>query len=257
LIERADQYLTKLAPHLPQLDDVITSLATVTRELARNAPDLLASLGNTLVIAKGILADKQVVNQLLDVAPTATDNAQRLFSRSNVNNTVTVLQNEVPVSAALAEHPNALIDTLGGFRAFGDTFNATLAKGPYLRANLLLTGADFTRLLNVAAGAPGTVFHAIEDPTEYSAADCPHYAGASGPNCVSTAAKAAHVRVLSTGTGFGGTSSSVGSAREISAVRAAGSTITRLPGAQLSSGVLDVLLGPLLRGVPTLVQGIR
>jgi virulence factor Mce-like protein len=257
LIDRADKFLVKLAPHLPQLDDVITSLATVTRNLARNAPDLLASLANTLVISKGILADKQVVNQLLDVAPAAADNAQRLFSPTNVNNTVTVLQNEVPVSAALAARPDALIETLDGFKAFADTFNETLASGPYLRANLLLTGADFTRLLNVAGGQPGTVFHEIENPPQYTAADCPRYDGASGPNCGSGAASAAHVRVLSTGANYGGTSSSVGSDREIRAVRAAGASLTRLPGAQLSSGVLDLLLGPLLRGVPTLVQAIK
>lgn len=257
LIDRADKFLVKLAPHLPQLDDVITSLATVTRQLARNAPDLLSSLQNTLVIAKGILADKQVVNQLLAISPTAVDNAQRLFNPTNVNNTVTVLQNEVPISAALAAHPDALIETIDGFKAFADTFNATLAEGPYLRANLLLTGADFTRLLNVAAGQPGTVFHAIENPTQYDSGDCPRYDGASGPNCGSGAASASHVRVLSTGGRYGGTSSSVGSDREIRALRAAGSTITRLPGSQLSSGVLDVLLGPLLRGVPTLVQAIK
>ncbi len=80
LIAKADAYLAKLAPHLPELNDVITSLATVTRQLARNAPELLTSLANTLVVAKGILADKQVVDALLDVAPVAVDNAQRLLS---------------------------------------------------------------------------------------------------------------------------------------------------------------------------------
>jgi phospholipid/cholesterol/gamma-HCH transport system substrate-binding protein len=259
LIAKADHFLARLAPHLPKLDDVITSLATVTNHLARNAPQLLDSLANTLVVAKGILADKNVVRSLLDVAPVATDNARRLFNPTTVDNAVTVVRNEVPVSAALAEHPDALLQTILGFKVFADTFNQTLASGPYLKANLLLTSADFTQLLPAAAGKPGNVFHAIVDPPEYTAADCPRYDGASGPNCGANAPAAAGstAQVFQTGTNFGGASSSVGSARETRAVQQAASALTHLPVAQLSGGVVDVLLGPLLRGVPTLVQAAR
>lgn len=255
LIARADGYLSRLAPHLPELDDVITSLATVTARLAHNAPDLLASLANSLVVAKGILADKQVVRSLLDVAPTAVRNAGKVFDAATVDNAVTVVRNEVPVSAALAAHPAALAQTILGFRTFADTFNGTLADGPYLNADILLTGADFTQLFPTAAGGKGNVFHAIVNPPEYTAADCPRYAGASGPNCPAGAApRSARVRVLRSGTNYGGTSSSIGSVRESRAVRMAASAITRLPEASLPSGVVDVLLGPLLRGVPTLLQ---
>jgi virulence factor Mce-like protein len=256
LITHADGYLTRLAPHLPELNDVITSLASVTETLARDAPDLLASLANTLVVAKGILADKQVVAQLLDAAPGAVDAAQRLLSPDVVAHAVTLVQNEVPVTAALAANPSALIDTISGFRAFARTFNATLADGPYLNANLLLTGADFTQLTNTAAGGKGNVFHAIVNPPEYTPADCPRYDGADGANCPTgrAAAAAQHVRVMTTGTNYGGTSSSVGSTREISAVSAAASTITRMPQANLVPAVVDLLLGPLLRGTPTILQ---
>jgi virulence factor Mce-like protein len=254
LIDRADRLLTTIAPHLPELDDVITSLATVTGELARNAPDLLGTLRNTLVLAKGILRDKQVVTELLAVAPTAVDNARRLFSPTTVDSAVTVVQNEVPITEALAAKPDALIETITGFKAFADTFNKTLAKGPYLRANLLLTGADFTRLVNVAAGAKGSVFHEIVNPKEYTAADCPRYDGASGPNCPATTSA---VQALTTGTNYGGTSSSVGSARELRVVRSAAGTITRLPASSISGSVVDLLLGPLLRGVPTILRSVR
>lgn len=253
LIDRADRLLTTIAPHLPELDDVITSLATVTGQLARNAPDLLSSLSNTLVLAKGILRDKQVVSDLLSVAPAAVDNAQRLFSATTVDHVVTLVQNEVPISAALAARPDALIDTITGFKAFADTFNKTLAQGPYLHANLLLTGADFTRLVNVAAGAQGSVFHSIVNPTEYTLADCPRYDGASGPNC--PAGQSA--QVLTTGTNYGGTSSSVGSAQEIRTLQAAAATITGLPASKLSGSVVDLLLGPLLRGTPTILRAVR
>jgi phospholipid/cholesterol/gamma-HCH transport system substrate-binding protein len=263
LIAKADGYLTRLAPHLPQLDDVIRSLATVTGRLARNAPQLLDSLANTLVIAKGILADKDALRSLLDVAPVAVDNARALLNPATVDNAITVVRNEVPVSAALAARPDALTETVLGFKVFADTFNQTLAKGPYLNANILLTGADFTQLLPASAGRPGNVFHAIVNPPEYTPADCPRYAGASGPNCgaaqpadsaTADSSAASDVRVFRTGHNFGGASSSIGSARETRVVRAVASTLTRLPASQVPAGVVDVLLGPLLRGVPTLVQ---
>jgi phospholipid/cholesterol/gamma-HCH transport system substrate-binding protein len=255
LIGKADDYLVKLAPHLPELDEVIISLARVTGEIARNAPDLLSSLANTLVLAKGILADKQVVRSLLAVAPTAVDNAQRLLSPRTVDNIVTVLQDQVPVTAALAANPDALPDTIAGFKAFADTFNQTLSSGPYLKANLLLTGADFAQLINVGAGQKGNVFHAIVDPPPYTNADCPHYEGASGPNCPSGAgANRGSVRLLTTGSNYGGTSSSIGSAKEIRAVRAAASTITRISERDLSDATTDLLLGPVLRGTPTVVR---
>jgi phospholipid/cholesterol/gamma-HCH transport system substrate-binding protein len=257
LIARADGYLTRLAPHLPQLDDVIRSLATVTAHLARNAPQLLDSLANTLVVARGILADKNVVRSLLDVAPVAVDNARKLFNPATVDNAVTVVRNEVPVSAALADRPDALTQTILGFKVFADTFNSTLADGPYLNANILLTGADFTQLFPASAGRQGNVFHAIVNPPEYTPADCPRYAGASGPNCgvaQPATARDQGVRIFRTGHDFGGTSSSIGSARESRAVRAAASALTHVPASQLPAGIVDVLLGPLLRGVPTLVQ---
>jgi phospholipid/cholesterol/gamma-HCH transport system substrate-binding protein len=254
LIARADSYLRKLAPHLPELDDVITSLATVTEEVARNAPALLTSLANTLVVAKGILAEKQAVNGLLTIAPTAVDNAQLLLSPRTVDNTVTILREQVPVTAALADNPSALADTLKGFKQFADTFNKALAGGS-LKANLLLTGADFTELINVAAGQQGKVFQTIVNPPLYTSADCPRYDGASGPNCGAGAgANSAHTQLLTTGDEYGGTSSSVGSAKEARAVRAAASSLTKVPESHLHDATTDLLLGPLLRGSATVIR---
>jgi hypothetical protein len=168
---------------------------------------------------------------------------------------VTILQDEVPVTGALAANPNALADTIAGFKAFADTFNQTLASGPYLKANLLLTGADFTQLVNVAAGQQGNVFHAIVNPPEYTTADCPRYGGTPGPNCGGGGGTdSAGARLLTSGTNFGGTSSSIGSSKEQQVIRSAASTITRIPAADLSDATTDLLLGPVLRGTPTVIR---
>ncbi len=259
LIHRADTFLRKLAPHMGELDDVITSLATVTDELARNAPDLLDSLANTLVVSRGVLRDKQALQALLAIGPAAVGNAQRLLSPATVNNAVTVLQNEVPVTRAFADNPDALADTIAGFREFARTFNQALASGPYLKANILLTGADFAQLINLGAGQKGNVFHAIVNPPEYTRADCPRYGGAAGASCSGAGTSADGARVLTTagGPNYGGASSSVGSPAELRAVTAAAATITGRPAGQLSSATADLLLGPLLRGTTTYVRGGR
>lgn len=242
LIEDADDYLIHLAPQLPDLDHVITSLATVTRTLARNSPALLRSVGDLLVLSRGILADKQAIATLLDVAPQAIRDATALLSPHNVDNAVSILRTQQPVLAAFAADPTALPRTIDGFKEFADSFAQALGDGPYLKVNIIITGANVSALVGVAAGRKGTLFSATSDPPEYTASDCPRYPGADGPNCTTT------------GTAFGGTSSSVGSPREVAAVRGAASAITGLPASRIPPAV-DLLLGPLLRGTATVIGG--
>jgi virulence factor Mce-like protein len=254
LIGRADDYLRKLAPHLGELNDVVRSLATVTDEIAKNTPSLLVSLRHTLVLAQGILDERVAVHDLLAIAPTALDNAGKLLNQRNVDNAVTIMREQVPVSAAIADNPAAIADTLHGFKSFADTFNQALSSGPYLRANILLTGANLADLLNVATGQKGEVFNSVVNPPEYTTADCPRYDGAAGPNCGTPTAQSRSVsQLLSTGTNYGGTSGSVGSGKEVAAVKAAASSITRLPVNHIPDAV-DLLLGPLLRGTPTVIR---
>jgi hypothetical protein len=120
--------------------------------------------------------------------------------------------------------------------------------------NLLLTGVDFAALIPVGSGAKGTVFDAISNPRVYTNADCPRYNGAAGPNCGSgTSGQTADKRVLTTGSNYGGNSSSVGSPKEVRTVKAAASSITGIPAALIPDAA-DLLLGPLLRGTPTVIR---
>jgi virulence factor Mce-like protein len=253
LIHRADAYLRKLAPHLPQFDDVIDSLATVTDGLADDAPDLLQSLRNTLVISKGILDSRQAVAELLAIAPTAVDNAQRLLSPSTVDSAVTVARDEMPVTAALARNPNALADTLAGFRAFGATFNKVV-HGNAIRVNVLITGLDLATIPALVGGQEEPVLK-IRNPPEYTTADCPHYGAQAGPNCGGGSPDSRHERLLTTtDRSWGGSVGSVGSPAEQRIVRSAASTLTHLPKSRIDPVLTDLLLGPVLRGTPTIVS---
>jgi virulence factor Mce-like protein len=253
LVTRADDYLRAIAPHLPELDDLITSFATVTDELAKNTPQFLQSLGNLLTVSAGIQKEKQAVANLLGIAPTAVDNAQLLLSPRNVNNAVTIFRDEVPVSAALSANPQALVQTIAGFRAFARAFGSASSSGPYIRTNIVLTGADVSELFPIITGAQGHAFDAIDDPPVYTSADCPRYQGMDGPNCgASAGTSGAHARVITTGTDYSGNVSSIGSRQEVFAVRSAASAMTGIPLTRIPEAV-DLVLGPLLRGSPTVV----
>jgi virulence factor Mce-like protein len=256
LVERADAYLRKIAPSMPQLEAVITSLATVSGELAKDSPALLASLHSLLTVSAGIQRSKQSVAALLAVAPTAVDNAQLLLSPQNIDNAVTVWRNETPVLQAFADDPQALPQTIDGFRLFASTFSKALAGHPYLKVNIVLTGANLTTIPALVLGQQGHTFDAVSDPSGYTAADCPRYPGSSGPNCPTGAGPAsASVRPLTTGGDFGGTSSSVGSPQEKRVVQQAAAAITGSPASLLLPDLTDLLLGPLLRGRPTMIVG--
>lgn len=253
LVDQADDLLRTLAPHLPQLDAVITSLATVTEHLAKNAPDLLSGLANTLVVSKGILAEKDAVANLLNVAPAAVDNAQLLLNQRNIQNAITIFRDQVPVLGAFAANPTALHQTIGGFKTFADTLGSAMSSGPYLKANIILTGANFATLLDAAGGGKGTAFTSISDPQEYTPAYCPRFPGADGPNCSAAAGKnGSSAQLLMTGTDWGGTVGSIGSNQEVFTVAAAAQTLTGQSSA--IPNTLDLLFGPLLRGTALVVK---
>jgi virulence factor Mce-like protein len=249
LVDQADTYLRRLIPQLPQLDTVLTSFSTVTRELARNSPALLQSVANLITVSKGVLANQKAFSQLLTVAPTAVANAQLLLNTNNVNHAVTIINDQVPVLSAIGNNPQALPDTINGFKVFADTFATAMTSGPFVKVNVVLSGANIAALGPVAVGQKGELFKSISDPPRYTSADCPRYAGASGPNCGGGASvnDAAVVPLM------GGTVSSVGSGQEVATVQAAASllthqTVDRFP------GFIDLLLGPLLRGSATVIR---
>lgn len=254
LVDRADTYLETLVPMLPQLDTTITSFATVTRQLARNAPALLDSVRDLIVAAKGVVANQRAFSQLLNVAPTALDNVQLLLNGRNVDNAVTVVRDQRPVLEAVAADPRALPQTIAGFKTFADVFAGPLSHGPYLQANIILTGANLAALFNLAVDQQGRVFQSVTDPPGYTAADCPRYPGLAGPGCGGTASTSgAGQRLLTQAPATNGTVGGVGGTDELAAVRATAGLLAGVPAARVPD-LADLYLGPLLRGAVTVVR---
>ncbi|MDQ2796452.1 MAG: MCE family protein, partial [Actinomycetota bacterium] len=203
LIDQTASYLDTLTPAIPDLQRTIRSFATVTEEVARNSPALLASLSNALTPAAAIVRQQASVRELLDIAPAAADDAKQLLDRIG-DNLVTVIANARPVLTALAEHPQSLADTVIGFGHVGSALSGVFHNGR-ATANVVITDANAASLVPVLLGQKTDVVDALADPPPYTAADCPRYPGASGPNCGGGASgQSAHAVLIGSGAGYGG-----------------------------------------------------
>lgn len=233
LVDEAAAYLRALAPSIPKLDAVITRFATVTSELAQDAPSLLQSLSNLLTPARAIVQQQQAVAALFNVAPGATDDATNLVA-ANGDNLVTIVSNERPFLAALSANPNALTDSITGFRSFATALNSTFHNGR-ASLNVVISGINTSALVPLLLGQPSEVLHQLADPPTYSAAQTD-----------------AAIR-LQTGAHTGGTASSAGDPNEVAAVRAVVSAITGAPPASVPNAI-DMIIGPLLRHTTTVIR---
>lgn len=239
LLEKADVYLRRLTPSLPDLESVMANLATVTKQLAADTPAMLDTVRNLLGTARTVVARSADIAKLFAVAPAAVDHANGLIA-ATADSFVTVVNAQQAVLDAFRDNPQALPKTIAGFKSFADSFSSTLTSGPWENVNVLATGVNSAALGPLLLGQKTQVLAGVTDPRLYTAAQCPRYPGMSGPNCATT------------GTAFGGSATSVGHSSEVAAVRSLLSAVSDLPPTSVPSAV-DLVLGPLLRGAETVI----
>jgi len=250
LVRKADDYLRAVQPFTPELDRTVADLATVTEEVARQAPDLLSALGNLLVPARGILREKDAVARLFDIAPVTVDNATRLFNRTS-DNFITVVTNEVPFLQAAAAIPDISGQLIRGLKGVTDAVNSSTYNGR-LKVEAVFRGINVAGIFQVFSGKGSAVLTGVSNPPLYTSADCPRYPGANGPNCGS-AASSNSVMALSTHDVAGSQYSAVGGAEEAAVVKAYIAGLTGLPPGSIADG-MGAYVGPFLRGVVTVIK---
>lgn len=253
LVDEAAAYLRALAPSIPKLDTVITRFATASTELAQDTPALVQSLANLLTPARAVAQQRQAIAQLLDIAPGATDDATALLTADG-DNLVTIVTNERPFLAALSADPNALTNSITGFRNLATALNSTFHNGR-ASLNVVISGINTSGLVPLLLGQRSEVLQKLADPQTYGAAQCPRYPGVAGGGCTGTTAAPRDdaTVLLRTGQGSGGAASSSGDPGEVAAMRAVVSAIT---GAAPDSipGAIDMIVGPLLRNTTTVIR---
>jgi len=184
LVEQVESYTRKVAPHTGQLVHDITVVGTVGRELAHDAPDLLATLDDVIATSRTIVTSQPALQQVLNAGPTVADQAGRLLQDNKVR-LRTLVQLLHPVVGVLRSNRSRLVAAVEQLRLFLTGAARALGHGPWLQVTVIpdLSAAD---------------------GQAYTPADCPRYGSMAGPNCPKgaklTAAGLAHDLATALGT---------------------------------------------------------
>lgn len=188
-IDSVATYLSDMVPELPAIENDLRLLAPVTDDLSAATPSVLATLANGSVTAQTISQEATQFDQLLAGASPTADNLTSLLdaTESSFENLVA---DAAPLLGDVAANPDFIAQTLSGFDAWSKAFAAAETQGPYLSFAGDLNVSGSVQLVAAALGLPGSDVLVEQglgpqnfNPTPYSAADCPTYAGERGPNC--------------------------------------------------------------------------
>lgn len=137
----------------PQFRDVMTALHTAT-------PDIISTLSAATTVSTRMLDDRAgltaVLDELAGLGAVLTG-----FFADHREQLITVLDAGGKILATTAAHPQGLVDTLAGAKAFGEAGSRSFATGKF----------------NITAVAT------FAGPMPYSAADCPVYGTTYGAHC--------------------------------------------------------------------------
>ena len=222
LVGKTDTYLRALQPSLPTLQADITAFATFAENLNKNAPSLLDSVDDVLVLARTLVERQTQFLDLLGGGLGLTADARKLVG-DNEARLIRVSHQTRQIVGVLGDHPDAFS------RGFVDL-------GAFLGG---LAATDAGRL-GIDARLSGTPLPA------YTAADCPRYPGLAGPNCGGGGGgNAVFPSVL-----YGG----IGPIGSVTDRLAMAQVLAALDGGRGSTGDLGLLLiGSLLRGSTVLL----
>lgn len=160
-IDRLDHLLTVINPKIPLVRADLGLLAENMRTVRAIAPDLLDSLEDTTVVAKGIVARDDKLAALLAAAIDLVNDGDTFLDRTE------------------QQYVRAILATAGVTDAIYD--NRTGVSGQVRGLDKLLS-----RLLTVSDGGPLRIDVQLVDAWQhdyYTSADCPRYGTDAGSNC--------------------------------------------------------------------------
>jgi len=160
-IDRADDYLARLNPKMPQVRADVRKLAANLELVAQVAPDLLAATDDALATARTLVAEKTAIATVILGATALTGQADA-FLRANRAGLITFLQSSATLLDVMYTHREAGISGA-------------------IRTNTMLAGKISSVVQHGFIDSVTTFLYDV--PPYYTAADCPSFGGARGDNC--------------------------------------------------------------------------
>lgn len=164
VLVRLDRYLAVIDPQLPQLDDDIRQLVTVSRAYDAAAPDIVQALTD-FTVTSGTIAEKQ--RDLATTYGTVTTTAQDLtdYLRQNQDNLIRLSADSRGTLSLLAEYAPSFPCTLHTLADFVPVMDKALGKGTH---------------------EPGLHIDVVTTPSRgryLPGKDTPSYTATGGPHC--------------------------------------------------------------------------
>ena len=158
---RLDAYLSTLNGHTDDFSADLRLLGPDLRALADDAPALLDTVDNVVVTSRTIVEKRQ---RLVDTLTGATRTADRLddFLDDNHDRVIRLVRDGATVTGTLAPQRDLIARSL-----------ISLGKG----------AGQFGAAINPRTSGALDIQFVLTPFSPYTAADCPRYPGADGPNC--------------------------------------------------------------------------
>jgi ABC-type transporter Mla subunit MlaD len=200
-------------------------LATLSEQLSSSAPNAFKALDDAVAISATIVAKQQSLRSLLGAGTALAQQSDQLLGNNSAR-IIQLVRVTGPTFDTLASQPGQLTRTLTTLHSFLNKGNQVFSSGRLkLRAPIV-----------------------FPPPAAYTAADCPRYPGLSGPNCGNAVPKDGTLVMPPPGAQpSGGTSGPVGSGQEQNTIGALFPDLLD-PTQTNTTGLLDLLAGPILRG---------
>lgn len=127
-LDAINSYLTQMNPELPQIDNDISQLVTVTNSYSQSFPDIVQAMSDFTKTSQTVV-DEQ--NALVDLYSQVTGTAQDLnsFLTANKNNIIQVSADSTQTLQALAKYSPEFPCVLQQLTAFEPNMDKVLGKG--------------------------------------------------------------------------------------------------------------------------------